>query len=728
MSSSPAPLVTLWGLRLLHLSLESVGGVSFPGIPARRAKPKDELDLILDELEEKAGPSRRPKLPRTPSRLQVAGEVAQQLGEDWDADDPAALTRLRKGLQRRILRAERLLQGRAPLEGLDPDARASVAAVGKLLDLSAPECLVLAFILMLGTESTLEVAANCLGHDLDDRMADHAVATATGLTAAEVGRVFSAHSRLMSCQLLKRDRSSLRLLGTWDWPSRGLASARREPKFDPLKALRDRVVPAPGPAMAWANFTHLGDLGASLRTYLSEALRTGRKGVNVLLHGPPGCGKTQLVRLLGRELGAEVYEVSTEDADGDPIGSGSRLQALRVAQEFTARRRALLCFDEIEDVFPRPFPFGFGGQRSGAFKGWMNRMLEQNATITFYLTNAVEALDAAYIRRFDFTLELKVPPQAAREAQLKDLPVAVAPPTLARLAEHPQLTPAVIQRAAGVVAAVTAATPGLDASRQLEALVNQTLRAQGHSTLKAHAAAPEVYDPRFINSDVNPVDLVEGLRTAGAGRLCLYGPPGTGKTAFALHLARSLGRGLLVRRASDLLSPFVGVAEKQIAAAFREAGESGAVLLIDEVDSFLQDRSRAQRNWEVTEVNEFLTQMESFTGIFVASTNLISGFDPAALRRFDLKAKFDHLRPEQAVELLGAHLAAAGLPAAGTELAGGVGRVRAWARGDFAGVARQHRFRPLRSPDDWAAALEAECRHKPGANPRPTIGFGGVAA
>jgi SpoVK/Ycf46/Vps4 family AAA+-type ATPase len=721
-------LVTLWGLRLLHLSLESAGGAAFRGIPERRSQPKDELDLILGELEEKAGPARRPKLPRTPSRLQVAGEVAQQLGQDWDADDPGALARLRKGLERRILRAEHLLQGRAPLEGLDPDARASVAAVGKLLDLSAPECLVLAFILMLGTESTLDAAANCLGHDLDDRMADHAVATATGLSAAEVGRVLSAQSRLMSCQLLKRDRSSLRLLGKWDWTSRGFAAAMREANFDPLKALRDRVVPAPAPEMDWANFAHLGELGASLRTYLSEALRTGRKGVNVLLHGPPGCGKTQLVRILGRELGAEVYEVSTEDSDGDAIGSGSRLQALRVAQEFTARRRALLCFDEIEDVFPRPFPFSFGGNRGGFFKGWMNRMLEQNATITFYLTNAVEALDAAYVRRFDFTLELKVPPPATREAQLKDLPVAVSPPTLARLAEHPQLTPAVIQRAAGVVAAVSAAAPGLDASRQLEALINQTLRAQGHAALKVHAAAPEVYDPRFINSDVNPVELVEGLRIAGAGRLCLYGPPGTGKTAFALHLARSLGRGLLVRRASDLLSPFVGVAEKQIAAAFREAGDSGAVLLIDEVDSFLQDRSRAQRNWEVTEVNEFLTQMENFTGLFVASTNLIDGFDPAALRRFDLKAKFDHLRPEQAVSLLRAHLATAGLPLAEAEVEGRVSRLTALAPGDFAVVARQHRFRPLRNPEDWAAALEAECRHKPGARPRPAIGFGGVAA
>ena len=729
MSTASSLLVTLWRLRLLHLSLVSSGSAAFRGLPERKRKPKHELDLMLEELEEKTGPSRRPKLPRTASRLQVAGEVAQQLGEEnWDADESGALARLRSGLRRRILRTERLLGGRPPLEGLDPDAHASVTAVAKLLDLSESERLVLAFILMLGTESTLDAAANCLGHDLDDRMADHAVATATGLPAAEAAQVLSPHSRLMSCQLLKRDRNELRLLGKWDWTSRGFAAAMREANFDPLKALRDRVVPAPAAQMAWANFGHLGELGTSLRTYLSEALRTGRKGVNVLLHGPPGCGKTQLVRLLGREVGAEVYEVSTEDSDGDAIGSASRLQALRVAQEFTARRRAVLLFDEIEDVFPRPSLFGFSGQRGGSFKGWMNRMLEQNATITFYLTNAVEALDAAYVRRFDFTLELKVPPQAAREAQLKDLPVAVPPQTLARLAEHPQLTPAVIQRAAEVVATVAAATPGLDASRHLEALVNQTLRAQGHPALKAHAGAPEVYAPQFINSDLDPAALVEGLRAAGAGRLCLYGPPGTGKTAFALHLARSLGRGLLLRRASDLLSPFVGVAEKQIAAAFHEAGESGAVLLIDEVDSFLQDRSRAQRGWEVTQVNEFLTQMENFTGVFVASTNLIDGFDAAALRRFDLKAKFDHLRPEQAVALLRAHLAAAGLPPAVAEVDGRVSQLSALAPGDFAAVARQHRFRPLRTPDDWVAALEAECRHKPGARTRPAIGFGAAAA
>ena len=55
------------------------------------------------------------------------------------------------------------------------------------------------------------------------------------------------------------------------------------------------------------------------------------------------------------------------------------------------------------------------------------------------------------------------------------------------------------------------------------------------------------------------------------------------------------------------------------------------LLLIDEVDSFLQDRRGAQRIWEVTRVNEMLTQMEGFAGVFMASTNLMGGLDPAAL-------------------------------------------------------------------------------------------------
>ena len=719
MKIAPSPLVRLWSFRLMSLALDGA-----PAALNQGAIRADDLDALMAAIEPKPRRRGRPGV----NRLQMAAEVASQLEEPFEAEDPNAVSGLRAALRRRIKRSERQLPGGGPLEGLDPEAKASVEAVARLLDLTLPEQIVLAFLLMLATESSLDSAANCLGHDLDDRAADGAIAAATGLAVSEVSRAFSGESRLMACQLVKRDRNNLRLGGKWDWTSRGFASAMREANFDPLKALRDRVVPAPEPVLAWKDFAHLGELARLARTYVTEALSGSRKGVNVLLHGPAGTGKTQFARVLARELQCELYEVSTEDNDGDAIGGGQRLQALRVAQEFTARRRSMLCFDEIEDVFPRPLPFPFNMQRTPPVKGWVNRMLENNATITFWLTNSVRSLDAAFVRRFDLVLELKSPPQHVRAAQLRALPIEVSPTTLGRLVECAELTPGVVHRAAEVVRTVASVTPGLDSSKSLELVVNQTLRAQGHSGVKASLGVPEVYDPRFISCDVDPLRLVEGLRVSRSGRLVLYGPSGTGKTAFARHITSELGLALDVRRASELIDKYVGETEKRIAAAFREAEESGAALLIDEVDSFLQDRSRAQRSWEVTQVNEFLTRMEEFAGLFIASTNLIDGFDAAALRRFDLKAKFDYLRAPQSVELLQSHLRVAGVPAAEADELARLRRLDNLAPGDFAAVARQNRFRPLATASEWVAALESECRIKPGARSRPAIGFGGAVA
>ncbi|WP_449424241.1 AAA family ATPase [Rhodanobacter lindaniclasticus] len=102
----------------------------------------------------------------------------------------------------------------------------------------------------------------------------------------------------------------------------------------------------------------------------------------------------------------------------------------------------------------------------------------------------------------------------------------------------------------------------------------------------------------------------------------------------------------------DVAGALVGENEQNIAAAFRAATRDGALLLIDEVDSFLRDREGASRSWEATLVNEMLTQMEAFEGVFVATTNLMAGLDQAALRRFDVKVKLDYLQTWQAEALL----------------------------------------------------------------------------
>ena len=143
----------------------------------------------------------------------------------------------------------------------------------------------------------------------------------------------------------------------------------------------------------------------------------------------------------------------------------------------------------------------------------------------------------------------------------------------------------------------------------------------------------------------------------GCGTMLFYGPPGTGKTELARHIADQLGRDCLIKRASDLLSPYVGESEQNVAAAFREAEKSGAVLVIDEADSFLYSRESAQRSWESTLVNEFLTSLERCRGFCICTTNRREQLDPAAMRRFSHKVEFRYADSAQVLALYEALLA-----------------------------------------------------------------------
>jgi SpoVK/Ycf46/Vps4 family AAA+-type ATPase len=197
----------------------------------------------------------------------------------------------------------------------------------------------------------------------------------------------------------------------------------------------------------------------------------------------------------------------------------------------------------------------------------------------------------------------------------------------------------------------------------------------------------------------------------GSARVLLYGEPGTGKTAYAHALAKLLDKPLLEKRASDLLSPWVGETEQRISQAFDSAVSNDAVLFIDEADSLLASREHAVRNWEVTQVNELLEQLSDFDGIVVLATNRLEALDAAVLRRIDAKIRFDVLNPLQ----LRDHF---------VQLCQHIGTVAQeshcqWTKnlkgltpGDFACVRRRLAFAPVASEDDRAAVLLALLREE----------------
>ena len=172
---------------------------------------------------------------------------------------------------------------------------------------------------------------------------------------------------------------------------------------------------------------------------------------------------------------------------------------------------------------------------------------------------------------------------------------------------------------------------------------------------------------------------------------------------------------------------WVGGSEANIAHMFQEAGEKGAVLLLDEADSFLGERRGANHSWEVTQVNELLVQMENFSGLFICSTNLMDRLDQAVFRRFDLKIRFDYPTAEQRWRLFEAHMKDLGFildAAASAPLRAELDKLEVLTPGDFATVKRKNRMlENITNSHAFLKALAEECKVKPEGKGVKSIGF-----
>ena len=461
------------------------------------------------------------------------------------------------------------------------------------------------------------------------------------------------------------------------------------------------------PSLQLDDFAHIAGMKEMMLTYLQQAIKHHRKGVNLLIYGVPGTGKTEFAGLLAQALGISAYNITYMDSDGDVVKAEQRLNYSRLAQTLLNGKQALLIFDEIEDVFNGSLMERSVAQKN---KAWTNQLLENNNVPMIWLSNSVFGIDPAFLRRFDFILEMPDLPLRNKSALITQLAEGkLSPAYVQHFAKVRSLTPAILSRTIRVAKELNTS----NFAETLLMMFNQTLKSQNKPKIEPLVLGKADYNLDYVACNDNIHRISEGLKQSKKGRICCYGPPGTGKTAWAGWLAEQLDMPLLLCKGSDLLDPYVGGTERNIAQAFEQAKADNALLVLDEVDTFLFSREGANRSWERSQVNEMLTQIERFEGLMVVSTNLIEVLDPAALRRFDLKLKFDYLTLPQRLDFAKQQAEILGLPLLSEEDLSQIESLNLLTPGDFAAVARRHQFSPFQKVQDWLSALQGECEVKP---------------
>lgn len=396
-----------------------------------------------------------------------------------------------------------------------------------------------------------------------------------------------------------------------------------------------------------------------LSSLLSTATTVETQGINILVYGKPGVGKTEAMKAVADAIDVTLFKVhSNTNALHEHYRKGSVRQEvsykvkkdylLLIQQLFHNNQGIALLAEEAEDLFSQGF------LRNELSKDSVHGLLETNAIPVVYVTNHIDQVPESCIRRMSMVIEVNTPDnrilKAISDEYLKGFRIRNT--FKEKLVAMTGLTPAHIANAAQVIELT--GLKGKAAEQHIQGLVEHNLLAMGVKQETNQYQAQTAFKPEYLNikkSELSYGELLNAIKRGSPIRCLLSGSAGTGKSNLVHQLSFESKQPLLVKKASDILDKYVGGTEQNIAQAFQEASDNNQMLFIDELDSLLYNRESASQPWQVSQVNELLVQLEQFNQPFFAATNFDERIDKAALRRFDVKLMFDYLKPEQVLGL-----------------------------------------------------------------------------
>ncbi len=383
---------------------------------------------------------------------------------------------------------------------------------------------------------------------------------------------------------------------------------------------------------------------------------------SMLFYGKPGTGKSEYAKSLIAASGKKAYILRSDlnfSSDNNILGKLNFYLSLK-------KDDSVLIIDEADKLLEtRDFNF-FGMATPSPKKGLINSMLENALGTSIWIVNFSSQIDDSTKRRFNLSYRFdEMSSEQLRSiasSKLKPLEISdeVHSKILDFLGKY-NVTGSSVDNIAKTIRAMNCSNDDELINNIQFVLKENANLLSGNPKMRENVTGN--YELSVLNTSIKPERIIRMIQNAikfsskhknseNGIRMLFYGLSGTGKTELARYISETMNKKILIKRASDILNKYVGENEQNIKNAFEEAERNDQILLFDEADSFFSDRNSANTSWERTLVNEFLTQMEEFSGILICTTNLRNIMDAALQRRFHLCVEFKPLTIEGITSLL----------------------------------------------------------------------------
>ena len=481
-----------------------------------------------------------------------------------------------------------------------------------------------------------------------------------------------------------------------------------------------------------------------------DAERYGIEWNGVLLHGPPGVGKTFFARAIAGEYKLNLMHVSTGDL-ASSLAGGSAQNIDKAFSTALQNLPCLLFFDEFDSVAQRR-----DGTPDQESRKTVNQLLtslesirEERRLLVMAATNSIEHLDPAVIRpgRFDRHIRIDLPDAEARReifrTELDERPTAAQIDLEDLVRRTEGMTPAAISKVVDT-AAIEVFREATEGGKQVELSESHLLAALERyggqdRPLVEHWTWDSLVLPDRVKGQLQQLQAViedpESARRFGVDPptgLLLAGPPGTGKTSVAKVLAAQAKCSFYPLSGADVISKWVGESEGNIRRIFNRARENRpSIVFIDEIDAIAGRRGSVEVH--DSHVNQLLSEIDGVSGqrgvFVVGATNRPDQLDPALLRGGRLSRTIVLGLPDEPGRAAILRLHTVRMPTVGVDLEALAAETEGFSPADLKGLCQEAALTAMQRDEEGDEPAvtqedfrEAIARLRPDSAPQP-IGF-----